>query len=256
VSLQVIAIPAYNDNYIWCIRNKNDCVVVDPGDASPVLEYCQTEQLSLCGILITHHHWDHTDGIDALLRIFPKAPVYGPNNQKISQITHALSEGDKVNIPEINLQLAVLEVPGHTLDHIAYYADVGLFCGDTLFSAGCGRLFEGTPNQMFNSLTKLCTLPAQTKVYCTHEYTLANIAFAQAVEPQNLALADYKEWAETQRANGQITLPSSLANELAINPFLRCNQKELIQQVKQNSKDQLNSEQAVFAALRSWKDRF
>lgn len=256
MSLQVIAIPAYNDNYIWCIRNQNDCVVVDPGDAGPVIEYCQDEQLSLCGILITHHHWDHTDGIDSLLKANPDIPIYGPNTSKIKQITHILNEGDLVQLTELDLQLSVLEVPGHTLDHIAYYGDVGLFCGDTLFSAGCGRLFEGTPEQMLHSLSKFCVLPAQTKVYCTHEYTLANIKFAQAVEPNNQALSEYKIRAETVIANNHITLPSNIANELAINPFLRCGQKEVAEQVSHNSGLELKTEQAVFAALRKWKDNF
>ncbi|MCF2946824.1 hydroxyacylglutathione hydrolase [Paraglaciecola aquimarina] len=256
MSLNVTAIPAFNDNYIWCIHNQAFCVVVDPGDAGPVLEYCQSQKLTLSGVLVTHHHWDHTDGLDSLLRLQPDLPIYGPNSHNIEQVTQTLAEDDSILIEALNLQLKVLEIPGHTLDHIAYYGDIGLFCGDTLFSAGCGRLFEGSPQQMYRSLSKLSHLPAQTKVYCTHEYTLANIAFAQAVEPNNQALANYKQWAENQRQQNQATLPSSLANELAVNPFLRCNQTEVIQGVELNTNQELNSEQEVFTALRKWKDNF
>ncbi|MGJ8681498.1 hydroxyacylglutathione hydrolase [Paraglaciecola sp.] len=256
MSLQVFAIKAFNDNYIWCVHNQEFCIVVDPGDAGPVLEFCHTHNLTLCGVLITHHHWDHTDGLDSLIRINPQLSIYGPNSHKISQVTQTLVEGQSLNIRQLDLNLSILEVPGHTLDHIAYYSEVGLFCGDTLFSVGCGRLFEGSPEQMFNSLSKLNELPAQTKIYCTHEYTLANITFAQAVEPNNKDLAAYKLWAEKQRQQGQATLPSSLANELAVNPFLRCNQTEVVQGVEQNANQKLNSEQDVFTALRKWKDNF
>lgn len=256
MSINVFPIKAFNDNYIWCLHNQTHCVVVDPGDAAPVLAYCQDNQLNLTAILITHHHWDHTGGIDALLAAFPDIPVYGPQNKNIQQITHRLSDGDDIELALLDVKFSVLEVPGHTLDHIAYYGDTGLFCGDTLFSAGCGRLFEGTPNQMFQSLAKLTALPADTAVYCTHEYTMANIAFAEAVEPNNQALIDYKNWANQQRERNNPTLPSNIEKEMAINPFLRCHSTELVTNVSHNLGATLTSEQATFAALRSWKDNF
>jgi hydroxyacylglutathione hydrolase len=256
MSVSVFPIKAFNDNYIWCLRNQTHCVVVDPGDAAPVLAYCKDNKLTLSSILITHHHWDHTGGIDALLAAFPDIPVYGPQNKNIQQITHRLSQGDAVELAKLGVKFSVLEVPGHTLDHIAYYGDTGLFCGDTLFSAGCGRLFEGSPQQMFDSLAKLTALPANTAVYCTHEYTMANIAFAEAVEPNNQALVTYKQWAKQQREKNIPTLPSSIQKELAVNPFLRCDSAELVTNVSQNMGATLTSEQATFASLRSWKDNF
>ena len=256
MSVSVFPIKAFNDNYIWCLHNKTHCAVVDPGDAAPVLAYCQDNQLTLSAIIITHHHWDHTGGIDALLAAFPNIPVYGPQNKNIKQITVRLSQGDGIELAQLGVTLSVLEVPGHTLDHIAYYGDMGLFCGDTLFSAGCGRLFEGTPQQMYQSLAKLTALPADTAVFCTHEYTMANIAFAETVEPNNQALIDYKHWANKQREIDVPTLPSNLQRELAVNPFLRCHSAELATNVSQNKGATLASEQAIFASLRSWKDNF
>lgn len=256
MSVGICPIKAFNDNYIWCLHNQTHCLVVDPGDAAPVLAFCRTNNLTLSAILVTHHHWDHTDGIDALLEVFSDIPVYGPHNQKIKQITHRLSQGDNLELQQLDIKFSVLEVPGHTLDHIAYYGDCGLFCGDTLFSAGCGRLFEGSPQQMFDSLAKLTALPANTAVYCTHEYTMANIAFAQAVEPNNQALIEYKQWANQQREQNIATLPSSIQKELAVNPFLRCRSQELVTNVSKNIGTTLSSEQAIFASLRSWKDNF
>ena len=256
MSVSVFPIKAFNDNYIWCLRNQTHCVVVDPGDAAPVLAYCQNNQLTLSAILITHHHWDHTGGIDELLAAFPGIPVFGPQNKEIKQISVRLSEGDDLELADLGLRFSVLEVPGHTLDHIAYYGDTGLFCGDTMFSAGCGRLFEGSPQQMFQSLAKLTALPENTAVYCTHEYTMANIAFAEAAEPNNQALIDYKHWAITQREQNTPTLPSNIQRELAVNPFLRCDSQELVANVSQNMGATLTSEQDTFAALRSWKDNF
>jgi hydroxyacylglutathione hydrolase len=256
MSVSVFPIKAFNDNYIWCLHNQTHCTVVDPGDAAPVLAYCQDNQLTLSAIIITHHHWDHTGGIDALLAAFPNIPVYGPQNKNIKQITVRLSQGDDMELAKLGIKFSILEVPGHTLDHIAYYGDIGLFCGDTLFSAGCGRLFEGTPQQMYTSLVKLTTLPADTEVFCAHEYTMANIAFAETVEPNNQALVGYKHWANKQREKNTPTLPSSIQRELAVNPFLRCHSAELVTNVSQNMGSTLASEQAVFASLRSWKDNF
>lgn len=256
MTVNIFPIKAFNDNYIWALDNQTHCIVVDPGDSAPVLEFCKKNQLTLCAILITHHHWDHTGGIDALVSRFPGIPVYGPHNKTIKQITHHLSQGDRIVLPKLDIEFSIIEVPGHTLDHIAYYGDSGLFCGDTLFSAGCGRLFEGSPQQMFTSLAKLTALPANTAVYCTHEYTLANIAFAEAAEPNNQALLEYKQWVKQQRKNNNATLPTSIHKELAINPFLRCYSQELISNVSQNMGVEVTSEQDVFASLRSWKDNF
>lgn len=256
MSVSVVPIKAFDDNYIWCLHNNTHCAVVDPGDAGPVLAYCQNNQLTLSAIIITHHHWDHTNGIDALLAAFPGIVVYGPQNKQIKQITVRLSHGDELTLTKLGLTFSVLEVPGHTLDHIAYYGDTGLFCGDTLFSAGCGRLFEGTAKQMFHSLATLTALPDDTSVYCTHEYTMANIAFAEAVEPNNQALSDYKHWAGEQQKHNIPTLPSSIHRELAVNPFVRCDSKELANNVSQHMGVSLVSEQAIFTSLRSWKDNF
>jgi hydroxyacylglutathione hydrolase len=256
MSVSVFPIKAFNDNYIWCLRNQTHCAVVDPGDAAPVLAYCKDNQLTLSAIIITHHHWDHTGGIDALLTDFPDIPIYGPQNKAIKQITVRLSQDDDIELAQLGVKFSVLEVPGHTLDHIAYYGDTGLFCGDTLFSAGCGRLFEGTPLQMFQSLAKLTALPADTAVYCTHEYTMANIAFAETVEPNNQALINYKQWATEQREKKIPTLPSSIMRELTVNPFLRCHSNELVTNVNKNTGTTLTSEQTIFASLRSWKDNF
>nr|WP_026375319.1 hydroxyacylglutathione hydrolase [Aestuariibacter salexigens] len=253
--LSIHPIPAFNDNYIWCIQRDNHAVVVDPGDAAPVLAYCKDNNLSLTAILITHHHWDHTDGIADLLVAFPGIPVYGPHND-IATISHRLAEGDSVSLDELQLTLSVLAVPGHTLDHIAYVSDIGLFCGDTLFSGGCGRLFEGTPAQMHQSLNKLMSLPGDMPVFCTHEYTLANLKFARAVDPQNAALEKYQRWAEQQRQHGKPTLPSNIANERDINPFVRTGQPDVIASAATHSGQSDIAGEQVFAALRGWKDNF
>tara|TARA_R110002167_G_scaffold96903_6_gene256214 strand:- start:8390 stop:9160 length:771 start_codon:yes stop_codon:yes gene_type:complete len=256
VPLHVTAIKAFQDNYIWCLHNGKHCYVVDPGDAQPVIDYCQANQLVLSGILVTHHHWDHTNGIAELVNIYGEIAVYGPHNPDIISVNKRLGAGDSVNLEELALNFKILEVPGHTLDHIAYFGDGMLFCGDTLFSAGCGRLFEGTPAQMYQSLNQLAALPADTKVYCTHEYTLANINFALAVEPMNKALIQYHQWAKEQRAAGLATLPSSIANEGAINPFLRCQSDDIRAALAQHWQTVFDSNESAFAALRRWKDQF
>lgn len=255
----IYPIPAFTDNYIWALvdtQRKQACVV-DPGDAEPVLSYLAAENLSLVQILITHHHPDHTGGLVRLAEKF--APVvYGPANPGIKGITHPLREGDTVDV--LGQQFSVIEVPGHTLDHIAFFNDSSeqpvLFCGDTLFAAGCGRLFEGTPDQMLVSLGKLSSLPSSTLVYCTHEYTLANLKFALAAEPGNTELQKRNEVEMEKRANDEPTLPSSIARELATNPFLRCEQPEIKATVSKQSAQELSDEVATFAALRQWKDNF
>lgn len=255
-NVKVFPIPAFTDNYIWCIQNDQDCWVVDPGESEPVLSYCNVNKLTLKGILVTHHHWDHTNGINTLLQKFPGIPVLGPEYGNIEHLTQKLTENDSARLDILGLCFDVIEVPGHTLDHIAYYGHGMLFCGDTLFSAGCGRLFEGSPQQMHHSLSKLMQLPGNTVVYCTHEYTLANVQFAMQVEPNNQALNDYVDWAKNKRSQGLPTLPSNIEQQKAINPFLRAQQDE----IKHNAEDYLGKalpdDVQVFAAIRQWKDNF
>lgn len=258
MSLSAHPIPAFTDNYIWTLVNadSSQACVVDPGDAAPVIAYLESNSLQLSHILITHHHPDHTGGLQALAGKY-QAKVFGPDNPGIKGITDHLREGDRISVWQHEFQ--VLEVPGHTLDHIAYVnlttSPPVLFCGDTLFAAGCGRLFEGTPEQMFRSLEKLRKLPADTRVYCTHEYTMANLKFAAAAEPDNDELKQRIAREQAKRDKGQVTLPSSIALELETNPFLRCQSNSIKKQLQQN---QLQAEDpvSVFAALRSWKDNF
>ncbi len=255
--LTIEPIPAFTDNYIWCAHNGSAAWVVDPGDATPVINFIQAHHLHLQGILITHHHLDHIGGVQELRKRFELAAIYGPDNPEIDGITHVVREDDVISI--LNQPFSVLEVPGHTLDHIAYFSlhmqPPALFCGDTLFAAGCGRLFEGSPAQMFTSLNKFKKLPAETRVFCTHEYTLANLRFAQTVEPDNLALAQRAQSANDMRANDQPTLPSSLALELATNPFLRTEQSSVRAAALRHGSQSAN-EVEVFAAIRRWKDQF
>lgn len=255
-NIQVEPIAALSDNYIWCIHDKQHAYIVDPGDAQPVLDFLQTKQLTLAGILITHHHWDHTNGIEAILQRQPNLPVYGPDYGNIAHLTHRLKQGDHIEIAPLKVQFEIIEVPGHTLDHIVYYTQGMLFCGDTLFSAGCGRLFEGSAAQMHQSLQKLMQLPDDTAVYCTHEYTLANLAFAQQVEPDNHKLHAYSNWAQQQRNQGCPTLPSQIGREKAINPFLRAHKHGIKQNVEHHVGEQLSDADAVFKAIRQWKDHF
>lgn len=234
-SLQIIPIPAFKDNYIWLIHNGRQAIVVDPGDAEPVLENLKRLDLTLKTILITHHHSDHIDGVSTLLETFSDVTVYAPKLEHFIFKHKSVSEPDVIELAEFDIKLTVIDVPGHTLGHIAYYVERepeqlrenSLFCGDTLFGAGCGRLFEGTASQMLSSLHKLATLPPSTKVYCTHEYTLHNINFALTLEPNNLALIMRLQ--ETLRLRNllQPSLPSSIGLELATNPFLRSNSQEI-----------------------------
>ncbi|GGF54009.1 hydroxyacylglutathione hydrolase [Alteromonas lipolytica] len=255
-NLTITPIPAFDDNYIWCLHNEHYAVVVDPGDADPVLAFCKANQLSLAAILITHHHRDHTGGITKLSTAVRDLPVIGPRGGHISGITKSVAQGDMVKLPLIDCEFSVLELPGHTLDHIAFVGHNALFCGDTLFSAGCGRLFEGTPGQMHRSLNKLKRLPGSTVIYCTHEYTQANVKFALAVEADNQALQDYNQWVAQTRSKNLPTLPTTLSTQLAINPFLRCESSSVINAVAQQSGAELNDEIAVFTHLRKWKDNF
>lgn len=253
--LHIHPISAFKDNYIWVIHNHTHAAMIDPGDAEVVFAYLQQHQLTLTAILITHHHHDHVDGNAALVQRY-QVPVYGPDIGVIPCLSQAVQEGNTIELKELALTLQVLDVPGHTADHIAYYADGMVFCGDTLFGCGCGRLFEGTAAQMFASLTKLAQLPPSTQVYCAHEYTLNNIAFALNIEPNNAALLTRTEIDRDRVARGQPTLPSSIALELATNPFLRCHLPDLHRYAQQTTSHSLDNPVAVFATLRTLKNNF
>ncbi len=253
----MIPLPAFTDNYIWLLHDGRRALVVDPGDAQPVLDALQQQGLELEAILVTHHHPDHVGGVDAV-REATGARVYGPARERIPEPLMRLQGGDAISV--LGLRFEVIDVPGHTAGHIAYYcAQMDgaplLFCGDTLFSGGCGRLFEGTPAQMLASLDALAALPGDTRVCCTHEYTLSNLRFARAVEPANAELIHYQAQCEARRARNEPTLPSSLALELQINPFLRTRQRAVIQ-AAQAFDAGARDETGVFAAIRQWKNQY
>jgi hydroxyacylglutathione hydrolase len=255
----IIPVPAFSDNYVWVLREGAQAAVVDPGDANPVLDYVGREGLAICAILATHHHRDHVGGVAALVERFD-APVFGPARESIPARTRALAEGDTVDVRGIGDAFRVLDIPGHTAGHIAYVGRVNgtavVFCGDTLFAAGCGKLFEGTPAQMWTSLGKLAALPAETQVYCGHEYTLANLRFAAAVEPANAAIAQRTRRERDKRDRGVPTVPSTIGEELATNPFLRAGQPAVRAAAEAQVGHPLADEVAVFAALRAWKNAF
>ena len=257
--MNLLALPAFSDNYLWLLHDARQAIVVDPGQAEPVLQALQERGLQLQAILVTHHHADHVGGVDAL-RQATGAPVYGPARERIPAPFIPLSQGSRVEA--LGLGFEVLDVPGHTAGHIAYFCPQVdgaplLFCGDTLFSGGCGRLFEGTPAQMLTSLDQLAALPGDTRVCCTHEYTLSNLKFARAVEPGNAALVQYISRCEALRAQGLPTLPSRIALEREINPFLRTRENAVAAAAAgfappTDTRDAV----AVLAALREWKNEF
>lgn len=250
------AIPAFSDNYIWLIRGDGtECAVVDPGDAEPVLRKLEEERLDLRYILLTHHHFDHIGGAGQLLETNPQARAFGPDDERIDCRHTACKEGDVVELPLLHLEFEVLEVPAHTKTHIAFHGHEMLFCGDTLFSVGCGKLFEGTPEQMQASLDKLAALPPGTRVYCGHEYTVSNCRFALQVEPDNERLQAKLKTAESLRADGRITLPGTIGEELEINPFLRTREETVVNAARR-IEPSADPGAPVLGVIRRWKDSF
>jgi len=256
--LQVTPLKAFSDNYIWMIHAPRDprrVVVVDPGEAGPVELALRQRGVELGAILITHHHADHVGGVERLVAGRP-VPVFGPARESIPGNPKMLSQGDIVELESLGLRFEVLDIPGHTAGHIAYVGHGALFCGDTLFSAGCGRLFEGTAEQMTDSLAKLARLDPAILVYCGHEYTLSNLRFAAAVEPNNRAVAEHRSVCEERRAQDKPTVPSTIALEHSVNPFLRCTAETVKQAAEAHTGRKLDSTVEIFAAVRGWKDNF
>ena len=255
----IIPIPAFSDNYIWLLRKGSRAAVVDPGDAAPVLAYLDREAVTLTAVLATHHHRDHVGGIAALVERYA-APVYGPANEAIPARTHALREGDTIHLPAVSASFGVLDIPGHTAGHIAFAGQVDaspvLFCGDTLFAAGCGRLFEGTAQEMWSSLRKLAALAEETLVYCGHEYTLANLDFAAAADADNPRIAQRQAVEREKRDRGLPTVPSTIGLERQTNPFLRAGDPALRAAAQAHAGRALDDDVAVFATLRAWKNAF
>jgi len=256
--LNVSPVRAFSDNYIWLIRAPADpaaAVVVDPGDDRPVEQALEQHGLQLRAILVTHHHADHVGGVGALAARHG-ATVFGPAREKMPCDVQALDDGGTAALGHLGLEFAVMAVPGHTLGHIAYVGHGALFCGDTLFSGGCGRLFEGTPAQMSDSLDRLAALPDDTAVYCAHEYTLSNLRFAHEVEPDNADVRAALDDVRGRRERDEITLPSSLGRELRINPFLRCRAPAVRASAERHAGRSLATATDVFAVVRAWKDSF
>ncbi|AYN21926.1 hydroxyacylglutathione hydrolase [Alcaligenes aquatilis] len=258
--VRLIPLPALNDNYIWALSRNGHALVVDPGQAAPVLDWLERESLQLDAILLTHHHGDHVGGVKDILAKHP-ARVWGPAHEPLPTCDVRVAQSDKVELPTLELTLHVLDIPGHTAGHVAYFGQNEVkqpfvFCGDTLFAAGCGRLFEGTPAQMTDSLGKLAKLPSDTLICCAHEYTLSNLRWALQVEPDNLQLHQRWEQDTLKRQQNLPTVPSTLKTELATNPFLRCETTAVIQAAEHYGAQSLNNPVEVFASLRDWKNNF
>ena len=253
--MEIVAVSALRDNYIWAIVSDALCVLVDPGEAAPALQFLQARQLHLAAILLTHRHADHQGGVEELLTHYD-APVFGPASPAMPLVTNPIIDEPPVNIEGFGQVIQVFKVPGHTEEHLAYLWQKHLFCGDTLFGGGCGRLLGGTAKQLFASLQRLAGLPADTRICCAHEYTLTNLAFAEAAEPNNPALTERMAKCRRQRDEGRPTLPSSLEEELATNPFLRCTTPAVREAAQTSSGLLLETPLDVFTALRTWKDHF
>lgn len=253
-------VPALSDNYIWLLQHGSLALVVDPGQAEPVLDVLRAQGLTLQAILLTHHHGDHVGGAQALQQQ-TGAPVYGPAMETLPVCDHPVDDGDVITLPNLDISLSVLGIPGHTAGHIGYFSHIAgfapvIFCGDTLFAAGCGRLFEGTAAQMVESLGKLAVLPQDTLVCCGHEYTLSNLRWAMAVDPDNAMLESRLEQAQQARERGQPTLPSTIGLELLTNPFLRTSHEAVSRAASRHAGQPLRNDADVFASLRDWKNRF
>ena len=255
MGMKIVPLSALRDNYIWAVQTTQACVVVDPGDATPVNDYLAAQGLRLTAILLTHRHHDHIGGVDALSRAHA-VPVIGPRCSQMPQVSQVVEDGDRFFCCGIEESFEVLAIPGHTEEHLAYRLGSSVFCGDTLFGAGCGRLMGGTPAQFYASLQRLAALPPETRLYCAHEYTLANLHFARTVEADNPEVAARQARCEALRAAGHPTVPLSLAEELATNPFLRLEQPAIAAQLAMRYGERIASGEAAFAALRRWKDQF
>jgi hydroxyacylglutathione hydrolase len=252
----VLPIAAFSDNYIWllCDHKQRYAAIVDPGDAQPVITALEQKNIQPVAILITHFHHDHIGGVTRLLEEYPHLPVYGPNNEAIPTLTDKVTHADIIDLPQINSQLLVLDTKGHTAGHISYYTNNRLFCGDTLFANGCGRVFDGTVEDLHHSLEQIANLPPETKIYCAHEYTLDNIGFAKWVEPENNDLLEREAQCWKLIDNNKPTVPTLLSDELKTNPFLRCNKKTVIQHAEKFAGKTLLNSTEVFRAIRQWKD--
>ena len=256
MEIELTPLPAFSDNYIWLLTDRaGHAAVVDPGDAAPVEQALMAKRLKLGAVLVTHHHRDHMGGAEELAR-HHGCPVFGPAREALEVVDVPLLEAQEVELPGLRARLRVLEIPGHTAGHIAFTGHGILFSGDTLFSAGCGRLFEGTPAQMHGSLAKLAALPPSTRVCCGHEYTVDNLRFAATVEPESRAIRDYATECGARRARGEATLPSTLAVEMQVNPFLRCADPAVIASASRHAGWSLTNPVEVFAVIREWKDGF
>ncbi|QZA78030.1 hydroxyacylglutathione hydrolase [Deefgea tanakiae] len=247
--LKISCLPIFTDNYIWLLQNDQQVVAVDPGAAEPLQSWLAEHHFELAGVIITHHHHDHTDGLAELAH--HDLPIYGPAG--IKHVNHILSGGETIHL--LGEAFQVIATPGHTLDHLSFYGAGALFCGDTLFAGGCGRLFEGTYEQLFHSLQRLATLPPETLVCCTHEYTLSNLRFALAVDPMHAATQNRQAIESEKRSRNEPTLPSTIALELATNPYLRVHDIAFIERVARHTPS-IKTALDCFTALRQWKDSF
>lgn len=254
--LTILPVPALTDNYVWLLKSSSgpETIILDPGEAEPVINAISQQQLKPIAILNTHQHYDHVNGIKSLVETY-QLPVYGSSAEFVPCLTHDLKDKQSVFVDSAFPEFEILNIPGHTAGHIAYLYEDKLFSGDTIFSAGCGRLLGGTAEQLFDSIQQLCRLPKHTKIYATHEYTEQNLLFAKLIEPENEALISYQQEVRQLRKQGQVTLPTTIEQELAINPFLRCEQPAVKESVSRYAERDLIEPKEVFAALRIWKDR-